>query len=86
MRDSTTLGRETLLIDLESGTVLNAPPEVTVSTRYIDSHPFAHATSTHVVVGPDSEKVSQGAGGEDYILYEILRTEIGNYYLKRDAS
>lgn len=86
MRDSTTLGRETLLIDIESGTVLNAPPEVTVSQRYVDSHPFAFDTGTHVVVGPDSEQVSHGAGGQDYLLYEVLKREIGNVYLKRDAS
>ncbi len=86
MFQSSARAKDSLTVDIEFGTVLTAPPEVTVTQRYIDSHPFIFDTGTHVVAGPDAEKVSQGAGGKEYTLYEVLGREIGNVYLRRDAS
>ena len=88
MRDSTTVARNALIVDIEHGTVLNAPSEATVTERYIDSHPFVHRSATHVYVGPESEQAAQslGASGADSVLYEIVGREIGNVYLKRAAG
>jgi hypothetical protein len=85
MYQSSSPPREILLVDFETGIVLQHPPEVTVSERYVNSHPFIRYTGTHVVVGPDADKVASGAGGQDYMLYEVLGKEIGSLYLRREV-
>ena len=83
MYQSTAQSRQVLLIDIEHGTILNAPPEATVSHRYIDSHPFAAVEGNRVIVGPDAVQVAGGAGGRDYMIYEIASSGVGQYHLVR---
>lgn len=85
MYQSSSPPREILLVDLEEGVILQSPPEVTVSERYVESHPFIERTRTHVIVGPDARKVANGSGGTDYMLYEILGNEVGALRLRREA-
>lgn len=85
MYQSTAKSREALLIDLETGTILQSPPEPSVSERYVDSHPFIERTRTHVIVGPDAQRVASGSGGEDYVLYEIVDQVAGSFRLRREA-
>lgn len=84
MRDSTTT-RTILLIDEGAGVILEAPPEVEVSERYVDSNPFIERTRTHVIAGPDAKKVASGSGGVDYVLYEIKGRYFGSLQLKREG-
>lgn len=83
MLHSSAVARDILLIDIEEGTLLQVPPEVTVSARYVDSHPFISRDSKNVYVGPDAQRA--GKGGTDYLTYEILRDEFSQLYLRRMA-
>lgn len=98
MRDSTTTGRNTLLIDIGAGVILDAPPETTVSKRWVDTHPFIeHVPAAilkrgeplgFIVAGPDAKKVAAGSGGLDYVLYQIVGPAPAGtegYQLKREA-
>jgi len=95
MRDSTTLGRTTLLVDIEEGHILEAPAETTASQRWVDTHPFIEYVPSailkrsepegFIVAGPDAKKVAGGSGGLDYVLYAIVGREIGQLYLKRES-
>lgn len=85
MYQSSSPPREILLVDIEQGVILQSPPEVTVSERYVESHPFIERTSTHVIVGPHALRVANGSGGTDYMKYEILGAEIGALHLRREA-
>lgn len=91
MYTSTATGRSALLVDIETGTVLNAPPETTVSERWVDTHPFIERDMTgrtgddFVIAGPDAKLVAGGCGGVDYVLYHVVRSQIGTLYLVRES-
>jgi len=97
MRDSTLTGRNTLLVDIEEGTVLEAPADPEVSKRWVDTHPFIeHVPSAtlgrsepggFIIAGPDAKAVATGSGGLDYVLYQIVGQSSGveGYRLKREA-
>jgi hypothetical protein len=85
MYNSTAKFREALLIDLETGVVLQSPPNPTVSRRYIESHPFAEIIPGFVLVGPDAAKVASGAGGQEYLVYRIADEVAGSFRLVREA-
>jgi len=83
MRVSFAPPRNILLVDHDAGTVLNAPPETTVSDRYVDTHPFIARNSTHVFAGPDANQAASGAVAEDVIRYEIIGNDTGSVYIRR---
>lgn len=87
MYQSTARSREALLVDIEEGVVLQAPPEASCSTRYVDSHPFIERSATHVYAGPDAARAARSLSleGADYVLYEIVGNEAGGLYLKREV-
>lgn len=85
MFQSSAKAREALLIDLEVGTILQAPTDPLVSRRYIESHPFAEISGKFVIVGPDAAKVAGGSGGTSYALYEIEDEVGGVFRLRRES-
>lgn len=78
----------TLLIDIEKGEILEAPPEVVVSERYCESHPFIEMTrlagETFIIAGPDANQVAHGAGGRWYTQYRVDREVDGFLYAQKE--
>lgn len=89
MRDHGTKQRTpTLLIDIERGEILEAPPEAVVSWRYCDSHPFIETFRAggewFVLAGPDAAAVATGAGGRWYTQYRVDSEVDGFLHLTRE--
>lgn len=85
MLDSTTNATDSLLIDIEQGTLLQIPPTPTASRRYLESHPFAEIVGDYVIAGPDAQRVAKGSGGEDFVTYKIEGEYAGFLRLSREA-
>ena len=75
----------TLHVDPDTGVLLDAPPSPIVTERYVETHPFIHRMLADwiIVAGPDSWKVATGNGGEDFVVYEIVREVAGSLHLER---
>lgn len=76
----------TVLVDIENGTVLDAPPTAVVSRRWADSHDFVDTSRTHLFAGPDAEDALAGISNRgDYVDYVIEREIAGFLHLRRIA-
>lgn len=73
-----------LLVDIEVGTVLEAPPSPVVSRRWAESHPFVELQGEYLIAGPDAARVAGGSGGTDYNLYRIASDVAGVLRLERE--
>lgn len=74
-----------LLVDLETGDILEAPATATVSRKYVESHPFMRLwQKKFVVAGPHADRVANGHGGTDYILYTVERELAGFLVIRRE--
>lgn len=75
-----------LLVDIEHGTVLDAPPTATVTRQWAESHPFVEIVDgTTLLVGPDAAQAAGGAGGKDLVEYEVTHDSAGSLDLVRVA-
>lgn len=75
-----------LLVDIEHGTVLDAPPTDTVTRRWAESHPFIEIVDGGTLLaGPDAARAAGGAGGRDLVEYEITHEAAGSLDLTRVA-
>lgn len=81
-----------LLVDLETGDILEAPATATVSRKYVESHPFMRlwqkfggtSQPKFVVAGPHADRVANGHGGTDFILYAVERELAGFLVIRRE--
>jgi hypothetical protein len=72
-----------LIVDPGAGILLDVPPNPIVTERYVETHPFIHQLADHVVAGPDSAKVAAGNGGEEFVVYRVVRRVAGSLHLER---
>jgi len=74
-----------LLVADESGRVIFASDQVTVTQRYLDTHPFIHQDSVgRWHVGPDSELRARGATiASDFITFEVVTEVAGSVTLQK---
>lgn len=75
-----------LLVADESGTVIFSSDQVTVTQRYLDTHPFIHRGKTdgRWYVGPDSELRARGAAiASDFIVFEVVTEVAGSVTLQK---
>lgn len=74
-----------LLVADESGTVIFSSDQVTVTQRYLDTHPFIHqGTDGRWYVGPDSELRARGAAvAADYLTFEVVTSVAGSVTLQK---
>ena len=65
-----------LLVDVETGRVLRCDDEVTVTLRYLESHPFIHEhfrTLGTWLAGPDADRHVRGITNDgDFIVLEQI--------------
>jgi hypothetical protein len=78
-----------LLVDIESGDVLDAPQEATVSRNWIESHPFVQQGSgkefIFLFAGRDAERRATHRAAEDFVQYAIRGDVAGFVRLERVA-
>lgn len=77
-----------VLIDLETGRVLDGPPSAVTSRKYLESHPFVEISEDAgtLYAGPDALKAQRGETNDgDYVEYVITREVDGFLHLERIA-
>lgn len=98
MQHSITHPRVGLVVDIDKGYVLDAPPETTASVRWAESHPFVeyHPGFDTLAAGPHASHVppvrEEGARAlqratcpPDAVFYDAIRDDAGNLRLTRIA-